>query len=164
MKRNRLISLLLVIMIIGLSLAGCTTPAQDSPEAPLPEAESPEVQAPEASGDSPITVTDQGGNVVTLDQPASRLVTGFYGQTYAMIALGLEDRLVAMDRVHRGTARVHHDRQSTARARTHGPQIRPGRTGRRAVRAASVLRRAWHVRGDSARGPARASTARCRLR
>lgn len=97
MKRNRLISLLLVIMIIGLSLAGCTTPAQDSPEAPLPEAESPEVQAPEASGDSPITVTDQGGNVVTLDQPASRVVTSFYGQTYAMIALGLEDRLVAME-------------------------------------------------------------------
>lgn len=107
MNQKRILSLLLVIMILMMSLAGCAAPAKETSEPETPAAESVEAEAPEEEPaeeveteeptDTAITVTDQGGNTVTLDKPAERVVTTFFGQTYAMIALGLKDRLVAMD-------------------------------------------------------------------
>lgn len=100
MKR-RLVIFLAVLMLIG-GLAGCGSPAQPTTTTQAPEttqiAPEPATQAPETTqADTSITITDQGGNTVTLEKPAERIVTCFYGQTYAMIALGLQDRLIAIE-------------------------------------------------------------------
>lgn len=102
MKRKFAI-MLACLMLVG-SLAGCSSP---TPTTTAPATKAPETapvttkaatQAPETTpADTSITITDQGGNTVTLEKPAERIVTCFYGQTYAMIALGLQDRLIAIE-------------------------------------------------------------------
>ena len=48
----------------------------------------------EASG---ITLTDQAGRTVTLEQPAESIVSCYYISTYATIALGLKDKIVGLE-------------------------------------------------------------------
>lgn len=45
----------------------------------------------------PVTVTDQIGRTVTLNAPAERIVSGYYISSSACLALGLKDRLVAVE-------------------------------------------------------------------
>ena len=100
---KRFLSLGLALLMVLALFAGCAEPAapavndtpaapvQTEPAAPAPTPEPVQEEAPA------ITVTDQGGNTVTLATPAQNIVTCFYGQTYALIALGLADRLVAIE-------------------------------------------------------------------
>ena len=48
----------------------------------------------EAAG---ITLTDQAGRTVTLEQPAESIVSCYYISTYATIALGLKDKIVGLE-------------------------------------------------------------------
>ena len=81
-----------------------------APEAPVPEAS--EVSAGKASEadpsavsvadetpavEYPITVTDQAGREVTIAQEPQKLVSGYYISTSALIALGLQDKLVGIE-------------------------------------------------------------------
>ena len=50
---------------------------------------------PEVTG--PITLTDQCGRTVTLDEPADTIVSCYYVSSYAVMALGLSDRLVGIE-------------------------------------------------------------------
>ena len=84
-----------------------------APEAPAPEAsKASEVSAVEASEvepsavsvadeapavEYPITVTDQAGREVTIAQEPQKLVSGYYISTSALIALGLQDKLVGIE-------------------------------------------------------------------
>ena len=45
----------------------------------------------------PLTMTDQAGREVTIDQKPERLVSGYYISTSLLIALGLEDQLVGIE-------------------------------------------------------------------
>lgn len=95
---KKVLSLLLALAIMLSIFAGCAKNDNASEEStPAPESTPVESESEtEASGE--ITVTDQAGNTVTLAQPAERVVTCFYGTTYAMMALGLSDKLVAIER------------------------------------------------------------------
>ena len=84
-----------------------------APEAPAPEAsEVSEVSAEETSEaepaaasvldeapavEYPVTVTDQAGREVTISQEPQKLVSGYYISTSALIALGLQDKLVGIE-------------------------------------------------------------------
>lgn len=70
-------------------------PAEEPTAEPVEE---PIAEPVEESQPAPIVVTDQGGNTITLEKPAERIVTCFYGQTYALVALGLSDRIVGMEK------------------------------------------------------------------
>jgi len=45
----------------------------------------------------PVTVTDQAGREVTIEQKPERLVSGYYISTSLLIALGLEDQMVGIE-------------------------------------------------------------------
>lgn len=51
--------------------------------------------APE--NDGPITLTDQCGETVTLEAPAKSIVSCYYVSSYAVMALGLSDRMVGIE-------------------------------------------------------------------
>lgn len=46
----------------------------------------------------PITLVDQAGREVTLDKPAEKIVSCYYITTYATMALGIEDRVVGLEK------------------------------------------------------------------
>ncbi len=50
---------------------------------------------PEQSG--PVTLTDQSGRTVTLEEPAETIVSCYYVSSYAVMALGLSDHLVGIE-------------------------------------------------------------------
>ena len=82
MKKN--ISLLLV-MAIMLSFAACGQPSSTNP--PIAD----------VSGWSPITVTDQAGREVTINQEPQRIITAYYITSSLLIALDLDDRIVGIE-------------------------------------------------------------------
>lgn len=45
----------------------------------------------------PVTLTDQAGRAVTVEEAPSRIVSGYYISTSALIALGLQDRIVGIE-------------------------------------------------------------------
>ncbi len=45
----------------------------------------------------PMTLTDQAGRTVTMDAPAERVVSCYYVSSYAMMALGVSDKLVGIE-------------------------------------------------------------------
>ncbi|NLL36177.1 MAG: ABC transporter substrate-binding protein [Fretibacterium sp.] len=57
----------------------------------------PPVSAGEKVAGFPVTVTDQTGRSVTLNAPAQRIVSGYYISSSTCLALGLKDRLVAVE-------------------------------------------------------------------
>ena len=100
MKRN-LIAIFLVICLL-LNLAACTvrTPDEKLPEDDTP---APDASEEEQAGDEsvqeqwPLTLTDQCGTTVTLDSPAQSIVSCYYVSSYAVMALGLSDRMVGIE-------------------------------------------------------------------
>lgn len=48
--------------------------------------------------DSQIVLTDQAGREVVLDHPAQTVVSCYYITTYATIALGVQDRVVGLEK------------------------------------------------------------------
>lgn len=89
-KRSFALFLAVVLAVSLLSGCGSKEPKKDTAN----ETKQEEQQKQE---DTKITVTDQAGNTVTLEKPAEKVVTCFYGTSYAMIALGLQDRVVGME-------------------------------------------------------------------
>lgn len=55
-------------------------------------------QTSETAEDASITLTDQTGRTITLEQPAESLVSCYYITTYATIALGVSDRVVGLEK------------------------------------------------------------------
>ena len=94
---KKLLSLLLCLAMV-LSLTACGQSGETQPavsETVIPETSAPETAIP--AGHYPITVTDQAGREVTIEQAPERLVSGYYISTSALIALDLEDRLVGIE-------------------------------------------------------------------
>lgn len=91
------VSILLTVSLVLSLLMGCGSKEEAAPEKePETEVQTEEEAEPEEEL-TEITVTDQAGNTVTLEKPAEKIVTCFYGQSYSMIALGLKDHLAAME-------------------------------------------------------------------
>lgn len=83
---------------LALSLAACGAAPSES-AAPASESASQAVSevekaTPESTG---ITLTDQAGRTVTLEQPAETVVSCYYISTYAVIALGQQDKIVGLE-------------------------------------------------------------------
>ena len=55
------------------------------------------VGSAEETANYPLTLTDQAGREVTIEEAPQRLVSGYYISTSAMIALGLQDKLVGIE-------------------------------------------------------------------
>lgn len=85
---KKLLSLLLSTAMV-LSMAACS-----------PSASSPSPSAPDNTvtpSHYPVTVTDQAGREVTIEEEPQRLVSGYYISTSALIALDLADRMVGIE-------------------------------------------------------------------
>ena len=74
---KRLITTLLLASLL-LQITSCTSTSE-----------------PEPAG--PITLTDQSGRTVTLEEPADTIVSCYYVSSYAVMALGLSDHLVGIE-------------------------------------------------------------------
>ena len=94
---KKLISLILTAaMALSLAACGQKAPAEaPEAEAPATEAVTPEVEAPISH--YPITVTDQAGREVTIEDEPEKLVSGYYISTSLLIALDLQDELVGIE-------------------------------------------------------------------
>lgn len=105
---KRLIAMLLALSML-LSFAGCTKPQgtapETAPEAKVEEEKTPETQekqtdaseTQEPASHYPITVTDQAGREVVIEEEPQKLVSGYYISTSLMIALELDDKLVGIE-------------------------------------------------------------------
>lgn len=71
---------LLVVLCLSVSVFGCSS--DDEKEEVTKE---------------PITITDQSGRKVTLDEPAQRVASGYYIATTTIIGLGAKDKLVGVE-------------------------------------------------------------------
>ena len=80
---KKLISILLIIAMV-FSFAACT-PGDSGKN--------------EGNGDNafPVTVTDHAGRQVTIEDKPEKLVSGYYISTSALIALGLDEKLVGIE-------------------------------------------------------------------
>ena len=96
MKRFRSALAFLLALALLFSLTGC---AGGEPQTTT-EATQPSTQATtEATTENKtITLTDQAGRQVTLDEPAQTLVSCYYITTYSTLALGLGDRVVGLEK------------------------------------------------------------------
>ncbi|MCQ2407117.1 MAG: ABC transporter substrate-binding protein [Oscillospiraceae bacterium] len=56
-----------------------------------------ETSAAEAAAVYPVTITDQAGREVVIEEKPEKLVSGYYISTSAMISLGLKDKLVGIE-------------------------------------------------------------------
>ena len=105
MNRKTMLKLISVLLSV-LLLCGCAAPAAPTETtAPVetvpaqttaPETTAPETTVPETT--AVITLTDQAGRTITLDQPARSIVSCYYITTYATMALGISDRVVGLEK------------------------------------------------------------------
>lgn len=115
---KKILSLLLVLAMT-LSLAACgpnesaadtqtavseESGQEDAQEETAEDAGGTEDAASEESAEEdasqtayPVTVTDQAGREVVIEEEPQKLVSGYYISTSLLIALGLEDRLVGIE-------------------------------------------------------------------
>lgn len=82
---KKILSVLMVVAVM-LSMVACTANNPDDSSAFTPSATQ-----------YPLTVTDQAGRTVTIENEPERLVSGYYISTSLLIALGLEDKLVGIE-------------------------------------------------------------------
>ncbi len=101
---KKFLALLLTLLMV-LSLAACggtantgTPPETDPPAADEPAGE-PDSASPAETSETlyPFTFTDMAGREVTLESEPQRIVSGYYISSSACIALGLADRIVAVE-------------------------------------------------------------------
>lgn len=81
-------------LCLNLAACGAASSSAASSAAPSSQAVASSAAASEATG---ITLTDQAGRTVTLEQPAESIVSCYYISTYATIALGLKDKIVGLE-------------------------------------------------------------------
>ena len=90
------ITALLLIVAMMLSFAACSQSEKPEVSTPVPTEEStPATTA--APGYYPITVTDQAGREVTIEQEPQRIITAYYITSSLLIALDLDDRIVGIE-------------------------------------------------------------------
>ena len=100
---RKIVSLLLVLAMV-LCLTACSpapapleaTPEPTATEQPTAEPTPTPIPTPIPSY-YPITVTDQAGREVTIEDEPEKLVSGYYISTSLLIALGLDDKLVGIE-------------------------------------------------------------------
>ena len=100
---RKILSLLLVLAMV-LCLTACSpapapleaTPEPTATEQPTAEPTAEPTPTPLPSY-YPITVTDQAGREVTIEDEPEKLVSGYYISTSLLIALGLDDKLVGIE-------------------------------------------------------------------
>ncbi len=80
---KKIISLLLVLIMIVLTVS-CAK-------------EVPNTETADKSASYPMTLKDQAGREVVISEKPEKLVSGYYISTSALIALGLEDKLVGIE-------------------------------------------------------------------
>ena len=100
---KKLISFLLAVAML-LSLAACASPAPaptvvtTEPAAVTTEpATEPTQETTVPVAHYPITVTDQAGREVVIEEEPEKLVSGYYISTSLLIALGLKEKLVGIE-------------------------------------------------------------------
>ena len=81
-------------LCLNLAACGAASSSAASSAAASSQAVASSAAASEAGG---ITLTDQAGRTVTLEQPAESIVSCYYISTYATIALGLKDKIVGLE-------------------------------------------------------------------
>lgn len=91
--KKKFLSLLLASVML-LSLAGCQQTADNVQKTDAPETSE---TVENCQSYYPITVTDQAGREVTIEQEPEKLVSGYYISTSALIALDLDERLVGIE-------------------------------------------------------------------
>ena len=93
---KKFLSLLLAVLMV-LSMAACG--ATNAPAETAASTEAATEIATEATEASvyPMTVTDMAGREVTIEAEPQRIVSGYYISSSACIALGLSDRMVAVE-------------------------------------------------------------------
>ena len=85
---KKFLSLLLVLVLV-LSMAACgQTQTDDTDVSGTPE---------DSAAHYPVTVTDQAGRTVTIEDEPEKLVSGYYISTSLLIALELDDSLVGIE-------------------------------------------------------------------
>lgn len=91
---KKIIACLLALVLL-LSLSACggqeTAEPPETPETPV------ETPAEAETVAYPVTVTDMAGREVTLEAEPQRIVSGYYISSSACVALGLADRMVAVE-------------------------------------------------------------------
>lgn len=98
---KRFLSLILALgMLLSLAACGAAPKAASTPA--LTEAtvsvETTVKTAPQTEDACyPVTLTDQAGRAVTLESEPEKIVSGYYISTSALIALGLQDKLVGIE-------------------------------------------------------------------
>ena len=73
-----------LLLALALLLTACGAPAASEP-------------APDGTNGYPLTLTDQAGRTVTLEDQPERIVSGYYISTSLLIALGAADKLVGIE-------------------------------------------------------------------
>ena len=89
------ISLLLVLAML-LSFAACSQSGNKEVSATV-STEEPAPVVTEAPSYYPITVTDQAGREVTIEQEPQRMITAYYITSSLLIALDLDERIVGIE-------------------------------------------------------------------
>lgn len=96
MKMKHL-SLLLLSAMLCFSGCGEAKKEQAKTQTEVSQGNKQNAEAQEVKSQYPMTVTDQIGREVTIEKEPSRLVSGYYISTSALIGLDLEDKLVGVE-------------------------------------------------------------------
>lgn len=96
--RRRILSVIILNILVCVMLAGCSRGTQGTISG-QPEAEQQTTGGRNVGQQETgmVTVTDAIGRQVTVTQKPQRIVSGYYINTSALIALGLEDRVVGIE-------------------------------------------------------------------
>lgn len=97
---KKIISFILAaILLLSFTACGQKTDNKNNDTTATEQTESVEKQTEEQTEtDGKIVLTDITGREVELDKPAEKIVSCYYISTYAAIALGVEDRLVGIEK------------------------------------------------------------------
>lgn len=94
---------LLLVALLSLSMVACSSKDATTEESTSTQAvesteeTTEETAAAEEEAAFPVTVTDQVGREVTIEEEPQKLVSGYYISTSLLIALGQEDKLVGIE-------------------------------------------------------------------
>lgn len=98
--KKRISILMLLVATIIFTAVGCSAPKTEEVTPPAQEEVEPELETDESEEmpeEAGLTIEDHLGRTVTLDQVPEKIVSGYYISTSAVIALGLEDKLVGVE-------------------------------------------------------------------
>ena len=88
----------LLALVMVMSFAGCAKTETPAPEAPAPEVSAPETpEVVEPVSHYPVTVVDQAGREVVIEEEPEKLVSGYYISTSALLALDLDEKMVGIE-------------------------------------------------------------------